>query len=230
VQVKDYGQFCGVSRAADILGQRWAILIVRDLLVAPTRYGDLLTALPGIPTNMLSTRLKELEAAGVVERRTVPGQRGVVYQLTDWGRRLEPAIDALGRWGAATMDTPRQGEVVTDAIVASMLRTAFRGRTEDAPATPTVFQIVGSSANGSAGGSIAAHAVVTGDHITVATGRHPEPDLEIAAGPTLRAFVAGEITPADFAADPSTVVTGTSEQLARFSRLFRIPLLQGSGG
>jgi DNA-binding HxlR family transcriptional regulator len=212
---RTYRQFCGVSRAADLLGQRWALHIVRDLLIAPARFSDLLRALPGVPTNMLSARLKELEAAGVVERHAVAGERSVQYRLTERGRALEPVIDALGRWGAGRMVAPLPGETVTSAIVASMLRTAFAGRVEPGPGTTTVFQV--------GGGPVAAWAEVKGDDIVVGDGEHTGPDLVIAAGPAMRAFVAGELTPAEFAASPGVTVTGPPQLLHLFSRLFRLP-------
>ncbi|GAA3338691.1 winged helix-turn-helix transcriptional regulator [Amorphoplanes nipponensis] len=212
---RTYGQFCGVSRAADLLGQRWALHIVRDLLIAPARFSDLLRALPGVPTNMLSTRLRELEAAGVVERQAVPGQRSVQYRLTARGRGLEPVIDALGRWGAGRMVAPEPGETVTSAIVASMLRTAFAGRAEPGPTTTTVFQV--------GGGPVAAWAEVTGEDIVVGDGEHTRPDLLIVAGPAMRAFLAGELTPTEFAAAPGVTVTGPVPLLELFSRLFRLP-------
>lgn len=123
---RDYGQYCGLARALELVGERWALLIVRDLAVRPHRYTDLLDGLPGIPTNVLSTRLKELEQAGLVERRVAPApQRGVVYALTSVGRELEPAIFALGRWGAVHMGEPRPGEIVTPESLIMNFRAAF---------------------------------------------------------------------------------------------------------
>ena len=93
-----YGQFCGFSRALEVVGERWALLIIRDLLVQPKRFTDLRRGLPGIPTNILTARLKELEAAGIVERRLLPRPDGsVVYELTAYGAELEEVVDALGR-------------------------------------------------------------------------------------------------------------------------------------
>src|SRR5690625_3527183 len=95
---KDYGQFCGVAKAASVLGERWALLVVRDLSIGPRRFKDLHDALPGIATSLLTTRLRELEAAGVVERRVaaLPGG-GLTYALTKYGQELLPVLDALGR-------------------------------------------------------------------------------------------------------------------------------------
>jgi DNA-binding HxlR family transcriptional regulator len=123
---RDFGQYCGLARALELVGERWALLIVRDLTVRPRRYTDLLDGLPGIPTNVLATRLKELEQAGIVERRIAPPpQRGVVYALTAAGHDLEPAVLALGRWGATQLGEPRPGEIVTPASLTMSLRAIF---------------------------------------------------------------------------------------------------------
>src|SRR6202008_1285628 len=102
-----YGQFCGLVKALERVGERWALLIVRDLLVGPRRYTDLRQGLPKIPTNILSTRLKELEEAGIVRRRVLPRPSGaVVYELTEYGAALEEPVIALSRWGARAMTEP----------------------------------------------------------------------------------------------------------------------------
>src|ERR1700744_5312636 len=90
---RDYGQYCGLARALELVGERWTLLIMRELLARPSRYTDLLDDLPGIPTNVLSTRLKELEEAGIAERRVAPApQRGVLYALTEAGRNLQGGV------------------------------------------------------------------------------------------------------------------------------------------
>ena len=122
---RSYGQYCGVTTAVELVGERWAMLIVRDLLVGPRRYTDLKQGLPKIPTNILSTRLKELQEGGVVRR--VPLMNcGLVYELTDYGRQLEPIVLALGRWGFAQMGEPGLDDVVTADSLTMALRTAFR--------------------------------------------------------------------------------------------------------
>jgi DNA-binding HxlR family transcriptional regulator len=97
---RTYAQNCGLARAMDVLGERWAILVVRELTLGPRRYGDLLDALPGIGTNMLAARLKSLEAADVIRRATLPPPASVnVYELTDRGEGLRPILRQLGSWG-----------------------------------------------------------------------------------------------------------------------------------
>jgi len=98
--MKYYGQACGIARALDVVGERWSLLLVRELTLGPRRYRDLATGLPGIPSNVLAGRLKDLQAAGVVTRRTLPAPTDVtVYELTDAGRALQPALNELLDWG-----------------------------------------------------------------------------------------------------------------------------------
>src|SRR4030088_661030 len=97
---RSYGQFEGLAPALDSIGERWTLLLIRDLLLGPRRYKDLLEGLPGIGTNLLARRLKELQAVGVIDRRPPPAPAGsAVYELTERGRCLEPALIALAGWG-----------------------------------------------------------------------------------------------------------------------------------
>lgn len=97
---RSYGEQCGVARSLDVVGERWALLIVRELLLGPKRFNDLLAGLAGASPNVISQRLRELTASGVVRQRDLgPPARVRVYELTDWGRELEPVIVHLGRWG-----------------------------------------------------------------------------------------------------------------------------------
>jgi DNA-binding HxlR family transcriptional regulator len=98
--MKNYGQACAIARALDVVGERWSLLLVRELTFGPRRYRDLATGLPGIPSNVLAGRLKDLQAAGVLTRRTLPAPGDVtVYELTDAGRALQPALNELLDWG-----------------------------------------------------------------------------------------------------------------------------------
>ncbi len=120
---RGFGQYGGVARAVERVGERWALLIVRDLLAGARRYSDLKSGLPRIPTNILSDRLRELQEAGVVRR--VPTVRGG-YELTALGRALEPVIVELERWGWAVLGDLGDGEVITADALALTLRAAFR--------------------------------------------------------------------------------------------------------
>jgi DNA-binding HxlR family transcriptional regulator len=104
---RNYRQFCGLARALDRIGERWTLLIVRNLLLGPKRYSDLIEELPGITTNLLASRLREMESTGlVVKRKAPPPVRAVVYELGPAGRALEPAIMELARWGGRFMSSP----------------------------------------------------------------------------------------------------------------------------
>src|SRR5450756_2718555 len=99
--MRSYHDACGMAHALDLVGERWALLVVRELVLGPKRYTDLRADLPGISTTVLAHRLDELEQTGVVRRRRLaPPAGSTVYELTDWGQELEPVIRQLGRWGA----------------------------------------------------------------------------------------------------------------------------------
>src|SRR5688500_16508669 len=100
---RSYGQYCGLARALDVVGDRWNLLIVRQLLAAPARYRELLDGLPGVATNLLADRLRDLEAAGVVERRLADEGNAIVYGLTEWGAELREPIEGLIRWSTPLM-------------------------------------------------------------------------------------------------------------------------------
>ncbi len=123
---RTYGDACGVARALDIVGERWALMVVRQLLLGPKRFTDIRGGLPHISPDVLSQRLRELEQAGLVQRRTLPPPAASqVYELTARGAALEPVLIALGRWGGANAAPPAEGVGMSlDSHVVS-LRTLF---------------------------------------------------------------------------------------------------------
>lgn len=124
--MRSYGDLCGIARALDIVGERWALLIVRELLFGPKRFADLVRGLSGISQNVLTQRLRDLEQGGVLtRRRPLPPAAGVVYELTKRGRGLEPVLLALGRWGSPLERGPESStELSPDALLVA-LRTTF---------------------------------------------------------------------------------------------------------
>jgi DNA-binding HxlR family transcriptional regulator len=110
--MRSYGQYCSVAKALDVVGDRWTLLIIRELLTqGPCRYTDLKSGLPGIATNLLSDRLRDLEAAGLVRREeAAPPVATTLFHLTDAGAGLEPALNALGSWGIRYMAEPSDGD------------------------------------------------------------------------------------------------------------------------
>ncbi len=125
---RSYQQFCGLARALDRLGERWTLLIVRDLLLGPKRYSDLLEDLPGITTNLLAARLREMERLGLVARRKAPPPvRAHVYELTEGGRALEAAIMELARWGGRFMNAPHANDRMNIGWGLLALKRRYRG-------------------------------------------------------------------------------------------------------
>jgi DNA-binding HxlR family transcriptional regulator len=100
---RSYGQYCGLARALDVVGDRWNLLVVRQLLLGPARYRELLGGLPGVATNLLAGRLRDLESAGVVERRLAVEGNAIVYALTPWGAGLREPVESLIRWSTPLM-------------------------------------------------------------------------------------------------------------------------------
>jgi DNA-binding HxlR family transcriptional regulator len=124
---RTYDQFCGIARALDLVGERWALLVVRDLILGPKRFTDLRRGLEGIGTNVLAARLKELEQGGIIRRRTLPPPAAsTVYELTDYGRALEGPLLALGRWGATSMGERQDGQSLRSEWLAVALKAFFR--------------------------------------------------------------------------------------------------------
>ena len=124
---RSYDQFCGIARALDLVGERWALLVVRDLILGPKRFTDLRRGLPGIGTNVLAARLKELERGGVVARRTLPPPAAsTVYELTEYGRTLETPLLALGCWGARSMGARQPEQALRSEWFGVALKAFFR--------------------------------------------------------------------------------------------------------
>jgi len=125
VVTRSYDQYCGIARALDLVGERWAMLVVRELVLGPKRFTDLRRGLPGIGTNVLAARLKELESSGVLARRTLPPPAAsTVYELTEYGRELEEVVLAFGRWGAKSMG-PRSAQQTLQSECVAVALTAF---------------------------------------------------------------------------------------------------------
>jgi DNA-binding HxlR family transcriptional regulator len=122
---RTYGDGCAIAHGLDLVGERWALLVVRELLLGPKRFTDLRKGLPNASPNVISERLRELERAGVVERDKLPPPAGSrVYRLTDWGAELEDIVMSLGRWGARSPSQPRDAPIGADSI-ALALRARF---------------------------------------------------------------------------------------------------------
>jgi DNA-binding HxlR family transcriptional regulator len=145
--VKSFGQFCSIARALDVLGERWSLLIVRELLCGSHRFGDIRRGIPRISRTMLSARLRELADAGVIERSAE--ERATRYELTDAGRELEAIVRDLGVWGQRWLprSLPRE-ELDADVLLWDVQRRICR---DALPPTPVVVRIEMTDAHGRAG-------------------------------------------------------------------------------
>ena len=145
--MRTYGQYCALARGLDVVGDRWTLLIVRELLaLGPTRYADLLRGLPGIATNLLANRLREMEAAGLLTRSELPRPASAtVFELTDRGAALESVVREYVKWGAPMMSPPRPDETFRAHWLQIPLRALCR---DNAPEAPAQVVRVGSADDG----------------------------------------------------------------------------------
>jgi DNA-binding HxlR family transcriptional regulator len=205
--MRSYGHFCSIARALDVVGDRWTLLIVRELLVqGPCRFTDLRNGLPGVAPNLLSTRLKELEAAGLVTREDAPPPIAtVLYTLSETGQALEPALKALGLWGLRFMAEERPD----DAFRAQWLAYAPEWFTvEDDPDGPAaVIQLV-------AGGEAAVIELGDGE-VRTRVGRAADPDLVLDGPPRAVLGLLNGLIGLEVAERLGLVATGRRELLGR---------------
>jgi DNA-binding HxlR family transcriptional regulator len=208
---REYGQYGGITQALELVGERWALLIIRDLLVGPRRYGELAAGLPRIPTNILATRLKELQAAGVLRR--VPHSRVIVYELTPYGRELEPVVLGLGAWGFKAMADPRDDQIITPDSLTMDLRTAFR------PLVAVNFPATTYGARLDAADLLIR---VEGSRLDVSRGDGAV-DLAFAGNANIHRLISGELSPEVAIANGAIeVIHGRSDLLPRFARTFHV--------
>ena len=211
---RTYGQYCGLAHAMELVGERWALLVVRDLIPGPKRFTDLRNGLPRIPTNILSARLKELEASGIIQRRLLPRPQGsVVYELTDYGRELDDVVLRLGLWGARSLGQPRPDDIVTTDSLIMALRATFRRDAAGGLHLGYEVRV----------GDIVVHALVDDGKVEVEQGPLPRPDLVVDTGPELRALLAGELSTGEAVAGGAVRLTGDPALLDRFVQVFHIP-------
>lgn len=136
--MKSYGQWCGLAKALDLVGERWSLLVVRELLDGPKRYTDLREGIPGVSTDVLAVRLKDLEESGIVARRTLPPPAASrVYELTELGRGLEGPVMSLSRWGMQLMGTKTDA----DEFRPQWLALGIRGMLRAAPPADVTLDI-----------------------------------------------------------------------------------------
>ena len=212
--MRTYCDGCAAAHALDLVGERWALLVVRELLLGPKRFTDLRAGLPNVSPNVLAQRLRELERAGVVQRRKLaPPAASRVYELTDWGLELEPVITQLGRWGARSPSRPRDATLGVDSLILSF-RTMFDPRAADGLSASyelhldeDVFRVA-----------------VSDGRFEVARGEAEQPDATIEAGSATLATLVYEGRPlAEALRSGDLRIEGDESAVERFLTLFPLP-------
>jgi DNA-binding HxlR family transcriptional regulator len=212
--MRKFDQYCPVAHALSLVGERWALLIVRELLHGPKRYTDLTHGLPGIGTNILAARLKELEACGVIQKRTLPPPAAsTVYELTEYGAGLREALYALARWGARSIGPPGPDDELypewgVNALQALFDAEAARGLTETyvlvVDGDAFTARVVNGALDASMGSAEDADVVV-------------EVDME-----TFFALATGELAPRDAVKSGRAEVQGNFDGLERCFRVLSL--------
>lgn len=213
--LRTYGQICGLARALEIVGERWSMLVVRDLLLGPKRFTDLMRGLPKMPASILSSRLNEMEAAGVVRRRVLPQlDAAVVYELTEYGAELDQVVLQLGLWGARSLKPGPQDLFTIDSAVLSMYSTF---RAEFAVGVHVNFELHYSD-------EMVVHALVDDGALKAAEGSHTDADIVIRPQEpsAMYGLLTGELSAAEALRAGSVLIEGSPEHLALFTRLFHI--------
>ena len=210
---RSYNQYCAVARALDVIGERWTLLIVRELLTGPKRFKDLLEGLSGIGTNLLTARLKDLEGYGVVRRTVLPPPAGSkVYELTELGRLLEPVVAALGRWGLEFLDTrPDQKDDLRPAWAMVALRSSLQAEAARGVRETYEFRV----------DDEAFHLRVEDGEVEALQGPAVNPDL-VVKGDT-RAFLAlaaGQLDPAEALTSGELRIEGDEATLSQCLKMF----------
>ncbi|MFB9679474.1 winged helix-turn-helix transcriptional regulator [Streptosporangium vulgare] len=199
---RSYRDSCGIARALDIVGERWALLVVRELLFAPQRFSELRHALPHVSSNVLTDRLQELEHHGVIRRRPAEGQR--VYELTERGRKLEPIVLALGDWGIDAPQPPPPAALSATSLLIFLQRAAR----PDPAAPPTTYRL-------ELDGRVWTLRLASG-RVQVRPGEPATAAVSLRAAPkTLSALLAEPATLATACADGSIAVAGDLSAIDR---------------
>ncbi|MEO3771301.1 winged helix-turn-helix transcriptional regulator [Micromonospora sp. B9E7] len=211
--MRSYGDPCGVARGLDVIGERWALLVVRDLLLGPRRFNDLLGGLPGVSPNVLSQRLRQLTEHGVVHRRDLgPPTRVHLYELTEWGRALEPILLQFGRWGSQSPQSP-EGALGIDSLLLS-IKAAFDPARAAALRGVYEFHVDADTYL----------AEVADGAVQIRRGTAPEPDAALTTDiDTLRAVCGHQITMAAALASGALRLTGDEPAQRRLTDLLLAP-------
>ena len=211
---RTYDDGCAAAHALDLVGERWALLVVRELLLGPKRFTDLKSGLPHASPNVLAQRLRDLEAAGVVRRGKLPPPAASrIYELTEWGRDLEPVIIALGRWGVRSPTKPPDAELGVDSLILSF-RTMFDPDRAEGLDALYEFRL----------GEDRFRAEVAEGRLKIARGTAEQPNATIEAeASTLAALVYDELELDDTLSSGDLGIEGDRALVERFLALFPLP-------
>jgi DNA-binding HxlR family transcriptional regulator len=210
---RSYRDACGIARALDIVGERWALLVVRELLLGPQRFSDLRRALAGASSNVVADRLRELDGRGVVRRRKLAPPAGTwVYELTEWGRELEPIVLALGNWGVRVPLPPEPTALSATSVLLFLRTSAY----PDPKAPPTVYRL-------QLDDSVWTVRTATGQ-VHVQPGEPTKADASLHTDPkTLNALLTDPAALDPAVSDGSAVAAGDLPALRRLLRAIAIP-------
>ncbi len=214
--MRSYEDACAAAHALDLIGERWALLVVRELLLGPKRFTDLRADLPGVSPNVLTQRLRELEGAGIVRRRKLPRPAASrVYELSDWGKELEPVIISLGRWGARSPFRPRDAGLGVDSLILSF-RTMFDPQAAEGLEASYELRL----------GEERFRVEVANGRFEIARGDAYRPDAIVEADPGTLATLVYEGGDLAEALRPGGLkIEGDRSAVERFLSLFRLPEL-----
>lgn len=210
-----YGQYCPVARALEVVGERWTLLISRELMFGPRRFTDLRAGLPGISTNVLTSRLKDLETLGLVSKRTLPAPASsVVYELTDAAGGLVTVLTTMTEWGMSLLGHPRPDDEVRSAWLVLAL-TVTATEPDDGPTEDASICELRITDDTPAGRSF--HIVRRGRHLTPVEGPAADPDAVITmTSETLIAIASGDLDPTDETAGDLITAAGDVGDARRF--------------
>jgi DNA-binding HxlR family transcriptional regulator len=213
--MRTYGDGCSIARALDLVGERWALLVVRELLLGPKRYTDLRRGLPNASPNVLYERLRELERAGIVRRRKLPPPAGSrVYELTEWGLELEEIVISLGRWAARSSTPPSDAPIVSADSIILALRGLFDPGAAHGLRADYELRL----------GEDRFRIEVADDELEAARGEAHQADATIDTDPgTLDAVLWGGRSLADAQRSGSMTIEGDKAAVERFVALFPMP-------
>lgn len=211
---RKYEEGCAVSHALDLIGERWALHVVRELLLGPKRFTDLRTGIPGASPDVLANRLRELREAGVVRQHKLPPPAGVqVYELTEWGTELAPVVTHLGRWGSRSPSMPHDADSSVNSLLLSLRALFDPGAARGFRATITLL-VEGQSF----------HVEIADGELHLDGGGAPEPAASLETDRRTLAALLYDGRPLDDAlAAGAATVTGPVDVVGRFLRLFPLP-------